>query len=119
MILLFTPKAKIYFYENANPAQTVTENDVATMVCHLIVGYQNNQTVDWLWYFNNVQLNMTNRMQLTSNASESQLKMSGLTVNDAGLYTCEARNEYGNMSQTVQLRVKSILLHLSGGLFFI
>lgn len=60
------------------------------------------------WYFDDILLQTTDGIQLLKNGT---LTIENPTVDDAGVYKCEARNPYGKETATAQVRVDGEIFH--------
>ncbi len=80
---------------------------------NLLYGFENNQKPEFKWLVNGVVLATNNtKYSLDASSNVSTLTIQAISSADSGIYECQARNLYGNASQTVLIRVKSRLAPL-------
>ena len=81
---------------------------------NLLYGFENNQKPVFKWLLNGVVLATNNTVKYTLDTDPNMSTLTVLTVSgaDSGVYECQAKNLYGNASQTVLVRVKSRLAPL-------
>lgn len=59
-----------------------------------------------LWYKDEVEIQESSKFRMSFEDSVAVLEMHGLSVEDSGDYTCEARNAAGSASSSTSLKVK-------------
>jgi hypothetical protein len=90
---------------------TVIEGGSIDLSCTLLYGFEKNQTIQWYWLQNDKVLdNSTSfRFEITNDDinHKSTLHLRHVPLSSRGQIECLARNEYGDHSREVLLRVKS------------
>jgi hypothetical protein len=100
-----------FFYLPEKAQIIITEGNDVELVCELLYGYENNQTITWNWTLNGVQVQSTDKIRIENMAGPSsyQTKLIFKEVNQTskGFYQCQAANAFGSCSQMIELRIKS------------
>jgi hypothetical protein len=93
----------------------VIEGSSLDLSCTLLYGFENNQSITWHWLQNDAELdNATLNYEIVNDdvSHRSTLRLNNVQSSARGQIACLARNEYGNHSRAVLLRVKSNLAPL-------
>jgi hypothetical protein len=84
--------------------------DEANLSCFTMVGFQEGQNISWIWKFDKHFLdakNLSSKYAINSFDTSSSLTIKNVSFSDIGMYECICRNEFGSVSRSVFLRVKS------------
>lgn len=82
----------------------------AKLSCYLLVGSENNQTVNWYWKNSNgLTLNTENQYKIENKNDSSTLILIKGDLKDSGNYECLATNLYGSHNRSTKLVIKSNL----------
>lgn len=88
------------------------EGAYATLSCS--IGAGNKDSLIFEWYKNNnlIDYEQNGRIRniVDSDLEESKLKLSNLTRDDEGTYTCVARNKFGSDKILIKLKIKGEFL---------
>lgn len=110
----FYPNPQPYMYSREKSSITVTEGGFTTVSCKMIVGYQQNQAISWVWKLKGTELT-GDRVEVKNsgtNNQTSELTLRKITLEDKGAITCTVVNSAGNYTQEITLRVKNTLAAL-------
>jgi hypothetical protein len=101
-----------YIYIPERQKISPTEGTDVEMNCQLLFGGDVNVT--WLWLVNEVPLNSSSRVVITTINSppslfQTRLSIREIALNQRGTYQCIATNSFGNYTQTIQVNVRNML----------
>lgn len=90
----------------------MSEGNKVDYKCSVLFGNENQQ-VEWEWRKNDTVLTeIADKLTITNNQNETVLTISNVVDADKGEYECHLRNQWGEHSEKVQLRVKGTLFYL-------
>ena len=97
------------------PSQTITQGGYAEFVCRLLYGDDKKDDVKWEWKKAGEPFEAKegdDRIQITTETQETKLFIKNVGELDKGEYSCTLSNAYGNVTETIILRVKNPLAAL-------
>jgi hypothetical protein len=96
-----------FLYQVDHYSVTAIEGYTAKMSCYLLVGFERNQNISWIWLMEDVELNLdTNKFKIESSNNVSSLTINNVSYLDKSNYYCVSKNAYGHHKRSIYLRVK-------------
>lgn len=101
-----------FFYSLEKTKYTLTEGNVIELTCKILFGNEEDK-VQFKWLLKGQVLqNWTDKYVIRNQDDQTFLHIQMVAMEDAGLYTCQAINLYGESSSSIRISIKSSLAPL-------
>lgn len=104
-----------FFYALEQKKIVLTEGSETSINCKLLYGREGNQTVSFNWLYNGAVLSdIPGKIKISKSIDslETSINFKQIDLKDKGIYQCQASNDYGNRTESVEIVVKSKLAPL-------
>lgn len=112
LTIAFNFQVAPFFYRVEKTKYTLTEENEIEVTCKILFGNEDDK-VQFKWLLKDQVLqNRTDKYVIRNQDDQTLLQIQMVTMEDAGLYTCQAINLYGKSALSIRISIKSSLAPL-------